>query len=88
MGTRSVNIDPSLVGFLSRQENVDAQEVEGWPNPRSGMIGVSGHSSDMRELLDAESKGNAHTALAVDMFCYRVRKYISAYLAVLGERTR
>ena len=84
MGTRSGDIDPSLVGFLSRQENVDVQEVEGWLNTRSGMIGVSGHSSDMRELLDAESKGNTRAALAVDMFCYRVRKYIGAYLAVLG----
>ena len=45
---------------------------------------MSGHSSDMRELLDAESKGNTRAALAVDMFCYRVRKYIGAYLAVLG----
>jgi acetate kinase len=84
MGTRSGDIDPSLVGFLSRQENVDVQEVEGWLNTRSGMLGVSGHSSDMRELLDAEPKGNARAALAVDMFCYRVRKYIGAYLAVLG----
>ena len=84
MGTRSGDIDPSLVGFLARQENVDVQEVEGWLNTRSGMIGVSGRSSDMRELLDAESKGNTRAALAVDMFCYRVRKYIGAYLAVLG----
>jgi len=83
MGTRSGDIDPSLVGFLSRQENVDVREVEEWLNTRSGMLGVSGHSSDMRELLDAEAKGNARAALAVEMFCYRVRKYIGAYLAVL-----
>jgi acetate kinase len=84
MGTRSGDVDPSLSGFLARQENVEVQEVEGWLNTRSGMLGVSGHSSDMRELLDAASNGNARAALAVDMFCYRVRKYIGAYLAVRG----
>jgi len=84
MGTRSGDLDPSLVSFLSRQENVDVGEVEGWLNTRSGLLGVSGHSHDMRELLDAEAQGNVSAALAVDMFCYRVRKYIGAYLAVLG----
>jgi len=84
MGTRSGDTDPSLAGFLARQENVDVQEVEGWLNTKSGLLGVSGYSSDMRELLDAESRGNAQAALAVDMFCYRVRKYIGAYLTVLG----
>jgi acetate kinase len=84
MGTRSGDIDPSLAGFLARQENVDMQEVEGWLNSRSGLLGVSGHSSDMRELLEAEAQGNAHADLAVEMFCYRVRKYIGAYLVALG----
>jgi len=84
MGTRSGDLDPSLAGFLARQENVDVGEVEGWLNTRSGLLGVSGHSHDMRELLDAEAQGNVSAALAVDMFCYRVRKYIGAYLAVLG----
>lgn len=84
MGTRSGDIDPSLVGFLARQENVDVQEVEKLLNSKSGLLGVSGHSSDMRELLDAEAKGNDRAALAVDIFCYRVRKYIGAYLAVVG----
>ncbi len=84
MGTRSGDLDPSLAGVIARQENVDVREVEGWLNTRSGLLGVSGYSSDMRELLDAEAKGNARAALAVDMFCYRVRKYIGAYLAVLG----
>lgn len=84
MGTRSGDVDPSLAGFLARRENVDVGEVEEWFNTRSGLLGVSGHSYDMRELLDAEVQGNVSAALAVEMFCYRVSKYIGAYLAVLG----
>ncbi len=84
MGTRSGDMDPSLAGFLARREGVDVEEVEGWLNARSGLLGVSGRSHDMRELLEAERQGDARAALAVEMFCYRVRKYIAAYMAVLG----
>ncbi|MGQ9572219.1 MAG: acetate/propionate family kinase [Dehalococcoidia bacterium] len=84
MGTRSGDVDPSLAGFLARREGTDVEEVEGWLNTRSGLLGVSRRSADMRELLQAERQGDAGAALAVEMFCYRVRKYIGAYLAVLG----
>lgn len=84
MGTRSGDVDPSLAGFLARREGVDIGEVEHWLNTRSGLLGVSGISWDMRELLEAEQKGEQRAALAVEMFCYRVRKYIGAYLGVLG----
>ncbi len=84
MGTRSGDVDPSLAGFLARREAVDITEVEGWLNTRSGLLGVSGRSADMRELLEAEAQGDARAALAVAMFCYRVRKYVGAYLAALG----
>jgi len=84
MGTRSGDVDPSLAGFLARKEAVDVAEVEGWLNTRSGLLGVSGRSADMRELLEAEARGDARAALAVAMFCYRVRKYVGAYLAALG----
>lgn len=84
MGTRSGDLDPSLAGWLARREGVDAAEVESWLNRRSGLLGVSGHSSDMRELLAAEEQGDARAALAIEMFCYRVRKYVGAYLAALG----
>jgi len=84
MGTRSGDIDPSLAGYLARREGVDIDEAEGWLNTRSGLLGVSGRSPDMRELLKAEAGGDARAALAVDMFCYRVRKYVGAYLAALG----
>ena len=84
MGTRSGDVDPSLAGFLARKEGVDIDEVEDWLNTRSGLLGVSGSSQDMRELLEAERQGNDRAALAVEMFCYRVRKCIGAYLAALG----
>ena len=84
MGTRSGDIDPALPGFLARQEGVEVAEVETWLNTRSGLLGVSEYSRDMRELLEAEAYGNAYAALAVEMFCYRVRKCIAAYLAVLN----
>jgi len=84
MGTRCGDADPSLAGFLAHQEGVDVKEVERWLNTQSGLLGVSGKSRDMRELLDAESHGDQRAALAVNMFSYRVRKYIGAYLAALG----
>ena len=84
MGTRSGDVDPSLAGFLARKEGVPIEEAEGWLNTQSGLLGVSGRSPDMRVLLEAEARGDARAALAVEMFCYRARKYIGAYLAVLG----
>lgn len=84
MGTRSGDVDPSLTGFLARQEEVNIEEVEDWLNTRSGLLGVSGRSQDMRELLETEAQGNSRAALSIEMFCYRVRKYIGAYMAVLG----
>src|SRR5438132_11994359 len=83
MGTRAGDIDPALPGFLARKEGIELAEVEAWLNTRSGLLGVSERSSDMRQLLEAEAQDEARAALAVDMFCYRVRKYIAAYLGVL-----
>ncbi len=85
MGTRSGDVDPAVVGHLVRREGLSVDEVERLLNERSGLLGVSGLSRDMRELLSAaEGKPDSRAALALDMFCYRVRKYIGAYLAVLG----
>ena len=84
MGTRSGDLDPSLPCFLARREGMEIEEVEDWLNTRSGLLGVSGRSRDMRDLLRAAQQGDRAAALAVEMFCYRVRKYIGAYLAVLG----
>ncbi len=84
MGTRSGDVDPSLAGWLARRERATVEEVEAWLNARSGLLGVSGRSSDMQDLLEAERRGDAQAGLAVEMFCYRARKYIGAYLAALG----
>lgn len=84
MGTRSGDLDPSLVSFLSRQEKVKADDVESWLNTRSGLLGISGLSGDMRELLKAESEGHSRAKQAIDIFCYRIQKYIGAYMAVLN----
>jgi acetate kinase len=83
MGTRSGDIDPAVIGYLARAERVPEAEVEGWLNERSGLLGVSGRSGDMRDLLASEAT-EARAALAVALFCYRARKYVGAYLAALG----
>ncbi len=84
MGTRSGDVDPALPGHLARQEGVHIDKVDDWLNKESGLLGVSGTSSDMRALLELERRGDAQASLAIDMFCYRVSKYIGAYLAALG----
>jgi acetate kinase len=83
MGTRSGDLDPALVSYLAHNESVTADEVEEWLNKRSGLLGLSGVANDMRELTAAYDK-NPRARLAVDVFCYRARKYLGAYLAVLG----
>jgi acetate kinase len=84
MGTRTGDIDPAVVAYLSRREGVSAETVEQWLNERSGLRGVSGLTNDVRDLLKAEQEGHHGAALALDLFCYRARKYIGAYLAVLN----
>lgn len=83
MGTRSGDVDPHLLGFLIQREGITLAESEALLNKKSGLLGVSGFSQDMRELLRAESKGDGRAALAIEMFCYRVKKQIGAYLAAL-----
>jgi acetate kinase len=84
MGTRSGDVDASIVNFLSEREKVEPAEVERWLNERSGLLGLSGRSNDMRELLRvAEHEQDKRAEFAINLFCYRVRKYLGAYLAVL-----
>ncbi len=85
MGTRSGDIDPAAVTYLLRQGGMSPDEVEVMLNHRSGLLGVSGTSGDMAALLGAGARGDERAGLAIDMFCYRVRKYVGAYLAVLGR---
>ena len=83
MGTRSGDLDPALASYLARKEQVDAAEIDNWLNKRSGLLGLSGISNDMRELT-AAYQTNPRARLAVDVFCYRARKYVGAYLIVLA----
>jgi acetate kinase len=84
MGTRSGDIDPALVWFIMEHEGIDTDQVDALLNKQSGLIGVSGVSSDMRDVLAAEAEGNERAKLAIDVYCYRIRKYIGAYAAALG----
>jgi acetate kinase len=84
MATRSGDLDPAIFSFLAANEHLSPDEVERLLNHDSGLLGVSGISGDMREL-EAAAPTNPDAALAIDMFCYRVRKYIGAYMAVLGR---
>lgn len=84
MATRSGDVDPALPGYLARAEGISVDDAEALLNRRSGLLGVSGRSADMRDLLAAEAEGDERAALAIEMFCYRVRKQIGAYLAALG----
>lgn len=81
MGTRSGDIDPSVIPFISARQGISAEEVEKLLNRQSGLLGVSSISSDMRTL--SEHADNEKAQLAIEMFCYRARKYIGAYLAAM-----
>ena len=83
MGTRAGDLDPGLLLYLMRKGGMGVADLEIMLNQRSGLLGVSGASADMRDLL-AAAPHDTFAALAVEMFCYRVRKYIGAYLAALG----
>ncbi|HUE83633.1 MAG TPA: acetate kinase [Pyrinomonadaceae bacterium] len=85
MGTRSGDIDPAICDFIGSKEGLSPQEVETLLNKQSGLLGISGLTNDMRELLaEAEENNDRRARLAIEIFCYRARKYIGAYLAGVG----
>ena len=85
MGTRSGDIDPAVVNIIASKEALSTHEVETLLNKQSGLLGISGMTNDMRVLLGEVRENNDRRArLAIEMFCYRARKYIGAYLAALG----
>ncbi|HEX5734869.1 MAG TPA: acetate kinase [Blastocatellia bacterium] len=85
MGTRSGDLDPAIIDFISSKEGLSASQVETLLNKQSGLIGISGLTNDMRELLDEWHENNDRRAgLAIEIFCYRARKYIGAYLAAMN----
>jgi acetate kinase len=84
MGTRSGDLDPSIVVHLVREKGMSIEEVDDMLNRESGLKGLSGISSDFRELEDAANLGDQRAILAIQVFCYRIRKYIGAYISALG----
>ncbi|NLW17669.1 MAG: acetate kinase [Firmicutes bacterium] len=84
MGTRCGDLDPAVVTFIQEKENLTGEEVNNLLNKKSGVLGISGVSSDFRSLEEASEAGNQRATLAMEMFAYRVRKYIGAYAAAMG----
>ncbi|MCX6876488.1 MAG: acetate/propionate family kinase [Verrucomicrobia bacterium] len=84
MGTRSGDLDPGVVTYLEREEGMTGTQIDELLNKRSGLLGISGISSDMREILKAAEAGQPRALLALKTYCYRVRKYIGAYVASMG----
>jgi acetate kinase len=84
MGTRCGDIDPSILVYLAEKENLSLHQVTDICNKKSGLLGVSGISSDMRDIEDAIHAGNARARLAVDMYVQRVCSTIAAYTVQLG----
>ena len=84
MGTRCGSIDPAILPYLMKRMNITAAEMDTIMNKKSGMLGISGVSSDFRDLGAAAAEGNERAQLALDMFVYAVKKYIGAYAAAMG----
>jgi acetate kinase len=84
MGTRSGDLDPAILLYLARELGASPDDIDDLINKRSGLLGVSGVSSDMRDVQDAAEGDNHRAALAVAIFCYRIKKYIGAYAAAMG----
>jgi len=85
MATRAGDLDASMLEYLSHKEGMSLTELDNMLNKRSGLLGISGLTSDMRELLEEEAENQDRRArLAIDIFCYRARKYVGAYFAAMG----
>ena len=85
MGTRSGDLDPAIIEFIAAKEGLSTREIETLMNKHSGLLGISGLTSDMRELLaEAREENDRRSELAIEIFCYRARKYIGAYLAAMN----
>lgn len=84
MGTRCGDIDPAIVSFIMDKENLSTNDVNNLLNKQSGVYGISGISSDFRDIEDAAAEGHKRAQLALDLFDLRVKKYIAAYAAIMG----
>lgn len=84
MGTRCGDVDPGILTFIMNKEGLNAGQLSNLINKNSGVLGISGVSSDMRELEAAINEGDPRAMLAMNVFCYRIKKYIGAYAAAMG----
>ena len=84
MGTRCGSIDPAIVPFIMEQEGLSTREIDNLMNKKSGVLGISGISNDFRDLDEAASKGNKRAELALEVFAYKIKKFIGEYSAVLN----
>ncbi len=84
MGTRPGDLDPGVVMYISKTLKLSLAELDVFLNTKSGLLGVSGETNDVRDLLAYERKGDKKSALALSLFAYRIKKYIGAFQAVLG----
>ena len=84
MGTRPGDVDPGIAPYIMKERDMSIEEVDQAFNKQSGVLGISGVSNDFRELAEAAEKGNRRAELAVTIFCRRVKKYIGAYMALMG----
>lgn len=84
MGTRSGDIDPAIVKYLAEKENLSVAKVDDMLNKKSGVFGISGVSSDFRDIEEAAEKGNTRAQLALDVYIHRVKKYVGAYAAIMN----
>jgi acetate kinase len=84
MGTRSGSIDPALISFIMDKEEMSIEETTKFLNRKSGVLGISGISSDFRDLLKASNEGNERAKLAIEVFAYRVKRYIAEYIGVMN----
>ncbi|CAD7287747.1 Acetate kinase [Campylobacter majalis] len=84
MGTRSGDIDPAVITYLIAQGEITADQIDNFLNKKSGLLGICG-TNDMRDIGERVEKGDKQATLAFDMFCYRLKKYIGAYYAVVGK---
>jgi acetate kinase len=84
MGTRSGDLDPAILPFLARSENMSVEDIDTMLNKKSGLKGICG-INDMREITEKAEAGDKKAKLALDMFCYRIKKYVGSYTAILGR---
>jgi acetate kinase len=84
MGTRSGDLDPAIVTYIMRKENLNSDQIDNFLNKKCGVLGISGVSSDFRDIGEAAEQGNYRAKLALEIFAYQAKKYIGAYAAALN----